>query len=262
MQLAPPAQDPRRIGMRRAGAGNAREDRGSVGCRDAASGLYLDWASHVMSLHHSLHCYLHVALRADIANYLSFWETVSMSCLGCRLGSSNGRREQPRSSPPAEAACACACACNCARICRACACACARVPSLGYCLRCPHVLGPGGWEATRPPNHQRPPMRVIRHTVSRPLLLDPFDPSTSTTTKHMDTCARQTARQHGRLFVQRGSRLATRSETWRRDDAHSAVTTNSSIRWHEETGYHPSLSVPTSITSKRRRWLQPRTRPP
>lgn len=183
--------------MRRAGAGNAREDRGSVGCRDAASGLYLDWASHVMSLHHSLHCYLHVALRADIANYLSFWETVSMSCLGCRLGSSNGRREQPRSSPPAEAACACACACNCARICRACACACARVPSLDYCLRCPHVLGPGGWEATRPPNHQRPPMRVIRHTVSRPLLLDPFDPSTSTTTKHMDTCARQTARQHG-----------------------------------------------------------------
>lgn len=37
------------------------------GLRDAASGLYLDWASHVMSLHLSLCFYLHVALLADIA---------------------------------------------------------------------------------------------------------------------------------------------------------------------------------------------------
>lgn len=79
-----------------------------------------------------------------------------MSCPGTyRVGPSNGH-ELPWSSLPGEPACACACACT--RIC-ACAstCTCASVPSLDYCLRCPRILGPGCWEATRPSNNWHPP---------------------------------------------------------------------------------------------------------
>lgn len=62
------------------------------------------------------------------------------------------------------------------------------------------------------------PMQVIRHTVSQPLLLHPANALYYR--PHRTPCARQTIRQHGFLFVQRGSRMATRSKTPQRDDAH------------------------------------------
>lgn len=211
-----------------------RARRSSVGCRDAASGLYLDWASHVMSLHHSPHRYSHVALRADIANYLSFWETVSMACLGCRLGSSNSRHEQPRLSPPAGGS---LCMCLCLQLCTYLSCLC-------LCLcpcSVPRLLSEmptrtwsrlvGSDKASQSPAtiHAGHPSYRISTTAAR--LVRPLHLHLHHQTHgHLCQANRPAA---WRLFVQRGSRLATRSETWRRDDAHSAVTTNSSIRWHE-----------------------------
>lgn len=202
------------------------------GLRDAASGLYLDWASQVMSLHLSLCFYLHIALLADIARLFEFLGNGldGMSWVSCCS------LQWPRAvmvEPPGRG---CLCLCSCPYLCMClCRCSFPRLLSEMYTRSWSRLLG-SDKASQITGNH---PMRVIRHTVSRPL-----NPSTTIT---WDTCARQTIQQHGNLSCSVAARLATRSETSQRDDAALLMTVTCSDLWRRETGHPPSLSFIFSI---------------